>query len=152
MKEELENLQRNETWDIVPKPKERKIVKCKWIFKRKFDKDGQIERYKARLVARGYTQVEGIDYKETFCPVIKSKSIRTLLAFSVEQGWEVHQLDITAAYLNGKLNETVFMEQPQLNPNEKTDEVCLLKKSLYGLHQSGREWNLLSLVFIFFSI
>lgn len=143
MKEELENLERNETWQIVAKPKGRKIVKCKWVFKRKFDKNGQVERYKARLVARGYTQVEGIDYKETFCPVIKSKSIRTLLAFSVEQDWQVHQLDITAAYLNGKLNETIFMEQPQLNLHGKTnEEVCLLKKSLYGLHQSGREWNL----------
>lgn len=142
MKEELENLERNETWQIVAKPKGRKIVKCKWVFKRKFDKNGQVERYKARLVARGYTQVEGIDYKETFCPVIKSKSIRTLLAFSVEQDWQVHQLDITAAYLNGKLNETIFMEQPQLNLHGKTNEVCLLKKSLYGLHQSGREWNL----------
>lgn len=143
MKEELENLQRNETWDVVPKPNGRKIVKCKWVFKRKCNENGQVDRYKARLVARGYTQVEGIDYKETFCPVIKLKSIRTLLAFAVEQDWQVHQLDVTAAYLNGTLNETIFMEQPQISlhgtPNE---EVCLLKKSLYGLHQSGREWNL----------
>lgn len=143
MGEELENLRRNETWDIVPRPKGRKVVKCKWVFKRKFDKDGQVDRYKARLVARGYTQVEGIDYKETFSPVIKSKSIRTLLAFSVEKHWQVHQLDITAAYLNGKLSETIFMEQPPLSLNEKPgEEVCLLRKSLYGLHQSGREWNI----------
>ncbi len=143
MEEELENLKRNKTWDIVPRPEGRRVVKCKWVFKRKRNKDGQVERHKARLVACGYTQVEGIDYKETFSPVIKSKSIRALLAFSVEQNWQVHQLDITAAYLNGKLNETIFMEQPQLNPNEKPyEEVCLLKKSLYGLHQSGREWNL----------
>ena len=106
MNEELENLQRNETWEIVPKPEGRKIVKCKWVFKRKFDKDGQVKRHKARLVARGHTQMEGFDYQETFCPVIKSKSIRALLAFSVEQDWQVHQLDITATYLNGKLNET----------------------------------------------
>ncbi|XP_035227835.1 uncharacterized mitochondrial protein AtMg00820-like [Stegodyphus dumicola] len=92
MEEELENLKRNETWDIVPRPEGRKVVKCKWVFKRKLNKDGQVERYKARLVARGYTQVEGIDYKETFSPVIKTKSIRTLLAFSVEQDWQVHQL------------------------------------------------------------
>lgn len=143
MGEELENLERNGTWNIVPRPNGRKVVKCKWVFKRKYDKDGCIERYKARLVARGYTQIEGIDYKETFCPVIKSKSIRTLLAFSVEQDWQVHQLDITAAYLNGKLSETVFMELPPMNLHEKqSEEVCLLKKSLYGLHQSGREWNI----------
>ena len=119
-------------------------MKCKWIFKRKYDKDGHVERYKARLVARGYTQVEGIDYKETFCPVIKSKSIRTLLAFAVEQDWQVHQIDITAAYLNGELSEEVFMELPPINTHENKPnaEVCLLKKSLYGLHQSGREWNI----------
>lgn len=143
MEEELENLRRNETWEIVARPIGRTVVKCKWVFKRKLDKDGKFARYKARLVARGYTQVEGIDYKETFCPVIKSKSIRTLLAFSVEQNWQVHQLDITAAYLNGKLSETVFMEQPPLSLHSKPrEEVCLLKKSLYGLHQSGREWNI----------
>lgn len=143
MREELENLERNETWKIVPRPEGRKVVKCKWVFKRKYDKEGNIERYKARLVARGYTQVEGIDYKETFCPVIKLKSIRTLLAFSVEQDWQVHQLDITAAYLNGKLSETVYMELPSMNLHEKpSEEVCLLQKSIYGLHQSGREWNI----------
>lgn len=141
--EELENLKRNKTWELVPRPKNRKIVKCKWIFKRKLNKDGQVERYKARLVACGYTQVEGIDYKETFSPVIKTKSIRSLLAFSVEQNWQVHQLDITAAYLNGTLSETIYMEQPPQDLNNKhTEEVCLLKKSLYGLHQSGREWNI----------
>ncbi|XP_035215308.1 uncharacterized protein LOC118188897 [Stegodyphus dumicola] len=105
MEKELENLKRNETWDIVPRPEGRKVVKCKWVFKRKLNKDGQVERYKARLVARGYTQVEGIDYKETFSPVIKTKSIRTLLAFSVEQDCQVHQQDITSAYLYGKLTK-----------------------------------------------
>lgn len=141
MEEELENLRKNETWEIVPRPKDRKIVKCKWVFKKKYE-NGSVSRYKARLVARGYTQVEGIDYKETFSPVIKMKSIRALLAYSVEQNWLVHQLDITAAYLNGKLSETVFMEKPIVHWQEKpTEEVCLLKKSLYGLHQSGREWN-----------
>lgn len=143
MDEELENLKRNETWDVVSRPKGRKVVKCKWVFKKKYDKDGQVERFKARLVARGHTQIEGIDYKETFCPVIKSKSIRTLLAFAVEQDWPVHQLDITAAYLNGKLSEEVFMELPPIKLHEKpNEEVCLLKRSLYGLHQSGREWNI----------
>lgn len=143
MQEELENLRRNETWDVVLRPKGRRIVKCKWVFKKKRNKDREVERYKARLVARGYTQVEGIDYKETFSPVIKTKSIRTLLAYSVEKDWKVHQLDITAAYLNGKLSETVYMELPPTSIGSKSkEEVCLLKKSIYGLHQSGREWNL----------
>lgn len=143
MYEELHNLKRNETWDIVSLPKRKKTVKCKWVFKRKCNKNRQAEKCKPRLVARCYTQIEGIYYKETFNPVIKLKSIRTLLVFSVQQNWHAGQLDIIAAYLNGKLNETVFMELPLLKLHDKPNEdVCLLKKSLYGLHQSGRECNI----------
>jgi Reverse transcriptase (RNA-dependent DNA polymerase)/gag-polypeptide of LTR copia-type/Integrase core domain/GAG-pre-integrase domain len=142
IQEELENLGRNETWILVPRPKGRRTVRCKWILKKKFDEDGHLNRYKARLVAQGHTQVEGIDYHETFSPVVKIKSIRVLLALAVERNWAVHQLDVTSAYLNGTLKEEVYMEQP--SPWLKTgrqDQVCMLKKSIYGLHQSGREWN-----------
>lgn len=139
---ELDTLEASGTWELVPRPKERQVVKCKWVFHKKYDENGDLEKYKARLVACGYSQVEGTDYKETFSPVVKLKSIRTLLAIAVERNWKIHQVDITAAYLNGTLKEAVYMEQPQPFGDCKKDEVCLLKKSLYGLRQSGKEWNL----------
>lgn len=141
IQEELDNLKKNDTWEVVPRPKDQQVIKCKWVFKKKFDQNGDLERYKARLVACGYSQVEGVDFKETFSPVVKLKSIRTLLAVAVERDWKIHHVDITAAYLNGTLKETVYMEQPAKYEHCK-DDVCLLKKSLYGLRQSGREWNL----------
>lgn len=142
MQSELDSLKASETWELVPRPKGRQVVKCKWVFRRKYDANGDLERYKARLVACGYSQVEGIDFKETFSPVVKLKSIRTLLAIAVEREWKIHQVDITAAYLNGTLKEAVYMEQPKSSRAREDDKVCLLKKSLYGLRQSGREWNL----------
>lgn len=142
MKSELDSLKASETWELVPRPKGRQVVKCKWVFRKKYDANGDLERYKARLVACGYSQVEGIDFKETFSPVVKLKSIRTLLAIAVEREWKIHQVDITAAYLNGTLKEAVYMEQPQSSRAREDGKVCLLKKSLYGLRQSGREWNL----------
>lgn len=141
MTEEIGNMERNGTWTLVKRPEGRRVIRSKWVFKRKQDKDGNPSRYRARLVAQGFSQIEGIDYTETFSPVIKTKSIRTLLAIAVERKWTVHQMDITAAYLNGTLKETIYMEQPKPFDNGNTAEVCLLKKSLYGLKQSGREWN-----------
>lgn len=97
------------TWEMVPRPKDQQFIKCKWVFK-KFDQNGDLEHYKAQLVACGYSQVEGVDFKETFSPVVKLKYIRTLLAVAVERDRKIHQVDITAAYLNGTLKETVYME------------------------------------------
>ncbi|KAL1436923.1 hypothetical protein MTO96_049220 [Rhipicephalus appendiculatus] len=139
LQSELDSLQASKTWELVPRPKDRKVVKCKWVFRKKYDENGHLQRYKARLVACGYSQVEGTDYKETFSPVVKLKSIRTLLAIAVERNWKILQVDITAAYLHGTLKETIYMEQPQLFGDHEKDKVCLLKKSLYGLRQSGRE-------------
>lgn len=138
---ELENLRVFNTWEVVPRPTDREVIKCKWVFRKKYNASGDVERYKARLVACGYSQVEGMDYTETFSPVVRMKSIRALLAVAVERGWEIHQADVTAAYLNGTLKETIYMEQPEPRPQQSRDEVCLLKRSLYGLRQSGREWN-----------
>lgn len=140
--EELGNLERNGTWEIVPRPRDQGVVKCKWIFRKKYDENGNLQRYKARLVACGYSQVQGIDFNETYSPVIKMKSIRILLAVAIERDWKIHQVDITAAYLNGIVKETIYMEQPTILCKEDQDNVCLLKKSLYGLRQSGREWNI----------
>lgn len=142
MEEEIGNLQRAQTWELVPRPPNTKVITSRWIFRKKRDNEGKCIKFKARLVARGYQQLPGVDFSETYSPVIKLKSIRTLLAIAVEKDFDVHQMDITAAYLNGTLEEDVFMTQPE-GCAEKNKEhlVCHLKKSLYGLKQSGRVWN-----------
>lgn len=142
MDEEMQNLQRAQTWELVPKPANIKPIGCKWVFKKKVNAGGEVTKYKSRLVAKGYSQVPGRDFTETFSPVIKLKSIRLLLALAVELDFRIHQMDITAAYLNGTLNEDIFMFQPEGCKEEgKEHLVCHLKRSLYGLKQSGREWN-----------
>lgn len=142
MEEEIGNLQKAQTWELVPRPPSAKVITSKWVFRKKRDNEGKCIKFKARLVARGYQQLPGIDFHETYSPVIKLKSIRTLLAIAVEMDFEVHQMDITAAYLNGVLEEDIYMIQPE-GCTEKNKEhlVCHLKKSLYGLKQSGRVWN-----------
>ena len=125
-------------------PENRKTVGNKWVFKTKTKADGSIERYKARLVAQGFSQRQGLDYDETFSPVIRFESFRSLVAVAVQKGLKLHQLDITAAFLNGHLEEEVFMRQPEGFVVEgKEHLVCRLKQSLYGLKQSPscRCWN-----------
>ncbi|MFN7611034.1 MAG: reverse transcriptase domain-containing protein, partial [bacterium] len=111
--EEYKSLIDNETWELVPRPAGRNIVSCKWVFKTKLGSDGQIDRYKARLVARGFTQVEGIDYQETYSPVVKMTSIRILLSLVAIFDLELHQMDVKTAFLNGKLDEEIYMQQPE---------------------------------------
>ncbi len=137
---EYDSLLENETWDLVPLPKGRKTVDCKWVFKVKRNADGSVERYKARLVAKGFTQKFGVDYDETFSPVVRFESVRTIVALAAHMGMKLHQMDVTTAFLNGTLNEEIYMKQPEgfvVNENQ----VCKLKKSLYGLKQSPRCWN-----------
>ena len=143
MEKEMKSLQENEVWDLVELPRGRKPVGSKWVFKVKTDEDGNVERYKARLVAQGFTQKFGADYDETFCPVVRLESIRTLIALSVQHGFQLHQVDVTTAFLNGKLEEEVFMKQPEgFVAKGQEHLVCQLKKSLYGLKQSPRCWNI----------
>ena len=139
---EYQSLMENETWKLVKLPTGRKPVGCKWIFKTKRTSDGKVERYKARLVAKGYTQKPGEDYDETFSPVVRYSSIRTLLAFAIQNGMIIHQMDVVTAFLNGTLDEDIYMEQPP-GYIKKGEEhlVCKLKRSLYGLKQSSRCWN-----------
>jgi Reverse transcriptase (RNA-dependent DNA polymerase) len=112
------------------------------VFKRKLDKEGKVSRYKARLVAMGFSQRKGFDYEETYAPVVRFKSIRTFLAMTAEWGMTVHQMDVKTAFLNGTLtNVEIYMEQPEGYQVDEKDKCCLLKKSLYGLKQSPREWN-----------
>jgi hypothetical protein len=141
MKEELHDLMRNKTWELALLPEGKKAVGCKWIFTVKQTLEGKIDRYKARLVANGYSQTYGIDYDETFAPVAKMDTVRTLISCAVNFGWPIHQLDVKKAFLHGDLQEEVYMEIPPGFENEQTvGKVCKLKKSLYGLKQSPRAW------------
>ena len=121
----------------------RKPVGCKWIFKTKCTNEGKVERYKARLLAKGYTQKPGEDYDETFSPVGRYSSIRALLAFAVQNNMMIHQTDVVTAFLNGSLSEEIYMEQPPGYIKEGEENlVCKLKRSLFGLKQSSRCWNI----------
>ena len=139
--EEYKSLVDNKTWVLTELPKERKTIGCKWVFRIKRNADGSVDRYKARLVAKGYSQIEGIDFSETFAPVAKFTSIRILLAVGATQDMEIHQMDVKTAFLNGDLDEEIYMEQPEgYKPPGKEHLVCKLQKSLYGLKQAPRAW------------
>ena len=142
MKKEMQSLEDNDVWKLVELPQDRSPVGSKWVFKTKANADGKIERYKARLVAQGFSQIFGSDYDETFCPVVRLESLRTLIAMSVQYRLQLHQVDVTTAFLNGELEEEVYMRQPEgfVTPG-KEHLVCRLKKSIYGLKQSPRCWN-----------
>ncbi|RVW67170.1 Retrovirus-related Pol polyprotein from transposon RE1 [Vitis vinifera] len=134
-------LKKNDTWEVVDLPREKKVVECKWVFTIKSKTDGSVERYKAKLVAKGFTQTYGIDYQETFAPVAKINSIRVLLSLAVNSNWPLHQLDVKNTFLNGDLEEEVFMSPPpSFEESFGVGKVCKLKKSLYGLKQSPRAW------------
>lgn len=142
MEAEYNSLLANDTWELVNLPANREAIKSKWVFNIKRDKNGKIVRYKSRLVAKGCSQKYGVDFNEVFSPVVRYSSIRLILALAAEYNLEVHQMDVAAAYLNGKLKEEIFMIQPEKFVDPKNPEkVCKLKKALYGLKQAGREWN-----------
>ncbi|KAJ9565912.1 LOW QUALITY PROTEIN: hypothetical protein OSB04_001878 [Centaurea solstitialis] len=143
MKAEMQSMYDNQVWELTDLPQHCKAVGRKWVFKKKNDMDGNVHTFKARLVAKGFTQTHGIDYDETFSPVAMLKSIRILMAISAYFNYEIWQMDVKTAFLNGKLTEDVYMEQPEgfedpKNPNK----VCKLLKSIYGLKQASRSWNL----------
>ena len=143
MKEELKSMDHNDVWDLVELPEGCKRVGCKWVFKTKLDSNGNIERHKARLVAKGFTQKDGVDYKETFSPVSKKDSLRIIMAMVAHYDLELHQMDVKTAFLNGNLDEEVFMDQPEgFVVDGKEQLVCKLKKSIYGLKQASRQWYL----------
>ena len=130
-----------ETWTLVPRPIDANVVSCKWVYSLKYNPDGSIASYKARLVARGFSQAYGLDYHETFSPVARLSSIRVLFSIALAQSWPLHQLDVSNAFLYGDLDEQVFMEQPPgYVAQGESSEVCVLKKAIYGLKQSPRAW------------
>ncbi|CAI7812144.1 unnamed protein product [Closterium sp. NIES-53] len=141
MESELKSIEENGTWELVELPEGRKAITSKWLFKIKSDADGKIERYKSRLVAKGYQQKEKVDYKELFAPVVKPTTLRTLLTKPAIKGWVVKQMDVTTAFLNGVLEEEIFMAQPE-GFDDGSGRVLRLKKALYGLKQAPRQWYL----------
>ena len=140
--EEYDSLTKMGVWELQELPPGRKAIGNKWVFKVKRDADGTIKRFKARLVAQGFLQRFSVDYTETYAPVASLGVTRLLIAAAVYRGWHVHQADIETAYLNGDVEEEIYMVQPLgfIKPGEE-NKVCRLKRSLYGLKQSGRCWN-----------
>ena len=136
MHEELNQFVRNDVWEFATRPGGVHIIGTKWIFKNKTNEDGEIIRNKSRLVAQGYTQVEGIDFDESFAPVARLESIRILMSIACTMNFKLYQMDVKCAFLNGYLNEEVFVEQPK--GFEDLDHVLRLKKALYGLKQAPR--------------
>lgn len=140
---EMDSMYFNLVWELVDLPDGVYPIGCKWIFKKKRDADGKVQTYKARLVAKGYSQREGIDYDETFSPVAKIKSIRILLAIAAYYNFDIWQMVVKTAFLNGELEGDVYMTQPEgFVSKERPNAVCKLKKSIYGLKQASRSWNI----------
>lgn len=141
MKQEYDALVKQEVWELVPRPDNKKIIGSRWVLKTKYNEDGSVERRKARLVAKGCAQRPGIEFNETFAPVARFTSIRVMMAISAIKGLDLYQLDITMAYTYGELNEEIYMEQAEhFKIPDKPNHVYRLRKSIYGLKQSGRQW------------
>ena len=142
MEKEIESLRKTDVWELVDLPNGRKAVGSKWVFKIKTDAEGSVERLKARLVAQGFSQKPGIDYDETFSPVPRFESVRTVIALAVQNNLKLHQIDVTNAFLNDDLRDEVYMKQPEgFVVKGQEHLVCKLKRSIYGLKQSSRCWD-----------
>jgi hypothetical protein len=141
MIEEYQSILKNDVWDVIPRPREKSVVSSKWIYKIKHVAYGSIEKYKARLVARGLSQKEGVDYEDTFAHVETYTSIRTVLAIVAGKKWKIHQREVKTTFLNGEIEDEVYVEKPQgFETHDSQSHVCRLKKALYGLKQSPRAW------------
>jgi hypothetical protein len=140
MQTELQALKENHTWDIVPCPPTIKPIGSKWVFSVKLRSDGSLDRYKVHLVALGYKQEYGVDYEETFAPVAKMTTVRTILAIAASQSWPLHQMDVKNAFLHGDLQEEIYMKLPSGMTTSFPYDVCKLRRSLYGLKQAPRAW------------
>ena len=143
MKDELKSIEDNETWELTTLPAGARPIGLKWVFKLKKDAAGNTIRHKARLVAKGYVQRRGIDFDEVFAPVARLETVRLLIAVAAQEGWEIHHLDVKSAFLNGELEEEVYVVQtPGFEQKESEEKVFKLRKALYGLRQAPRAWNI----------
>jgi histone deacetylase 1/2 len=140
MEAEFDALISNRTWTLVPRPPGTNIVGSKWIFKTKFRPDGSVDKHKACLVARGFTQQQGIDYHDTFSPVVKPVTVCLVLSLAISRGWCLRQIDVSNAFLHGFVEEDVYMESSLPVLRILPQHVCKLQKALYGLKQSPRAW------------
>jgi len=139
MKKEIEAIEKNKTWELIELSKGVKPIGVKWLYKTKFRENGEIDKFKARLVVKGYVQQYGLDYTEVFAPVTRLDIIRIILAIAAQYGWKVSQLDVKSAFLHGELKEDVYVQQPTGFVKEgEEDKVYKLKKALYGLKQAPR--------------
>jgi hypothetical protein len=140
MQEELNNFERSQVWTLVERPKSN-VIGTKWVFKNKQDENGMVTRNKARLVAQGFTQVKGLDFEETYAPAARLEAIRILLADVAHHNFKLYQMDVKSAFLNGPIQELVYVEQPPGFEDPKfPNHVYKLQKVLYGLKQSPRAW------------
>ena len=140
MQEELNNFTRNQVWSLVERPNQN-VIGTKWVFRNKQDEHGVVTRNKARLVAKGFTQMEGLDFGETYAPVARLESIRILIAYATHHNFKLFQMDIKSAFLNGPIQEEVYVEQPPgFEDQKKPQHVYKLQKALYGLKQAPRAW------------
>jgi len=141
MDEEINAIEKNDTWELVDLPAEKDCIGVKWIYKTKLNADGEVVKHKARLVAQGFSQQPGIDYNETFAPVARLDTVRLVLAIAAQHNWKVHQMDVKSAFLNGFLEEEVYVKQPPgYEVKGEEGKVYKLKKALYGLKQAPRVW------------
>ena len=141
IRNEMDSIMSNGTWEVVEWP-DGKPIGCKWVFKKKLRPDSIIERYKTRLVAKGYTQREGEDFFESYSPVSCLTTIRVLLSLAASYGLLIHQMDVKTTFLNGELEEDIYMDQPDgFVTSGQKDKVCKLLKSLYGLKQAPKQWH-----------
>jgi len=142
MDQELTALEQNGTWTLTSLPPGKRALTSKWVYRVKFRPDGSVERYKARLVIRGFEQIKDKDYKHTFSPVAKLTTVRVFIALASAKGWLMHQLDINNAFLHGFIDEEVHVQPPEGYTKASPGQVCKLQRSLYGLKQASRQWNL----------
>jgi hypothetical protein len=141
MVEEYDSIVKNSAWEIVPRPIDKSVVGSRWIYKVKQVVDGSVEKYKARFVARGFSQIEGIDYDETFAPIAMYSPIRSILSLSTQMGWRIHHMDVKTTFLNGVIEEEVYIEQPEgFETFDRESHVCRLKRALYGMKQAPCSW------------
>src|SRR3954466_10583262 len=142
MKSEMGSMYENKVWTLVDLPVDWKAIENKWIFKKKTDADGNVTVYKARLVAKRFRQIQGVDYDETFSPVAKLKCVRIMLAIAAYYDYEIWQMDVKTAFLNRDIDEELYMVQPKgfVDPKD-ANKVCKLQRSIYGLKQASQSWN-----------